>query len=134
MDELVVGVDVETAGWEEGDTRSSMHKGRFGFLTRCREDVFEQRIVQIAWAIGNSDAHTAPTKYKELTIKPQGFTITDKAIKFHGITNECAQEGVSLRDALVEFMDDMHTRSATRLSRRNSPFGIRRRHDCQGIG
>ena len=61
----------------------------------------------MAWAIGNSDAQTAPIKYKELTIKPQGFTITDKAVKFHGITNECAKEGVSLRDALVEFMDDM---------------------------
>ena len=104
QDELVVGVDVETADWEEGGPKPSMHKGRFGFMTRCREDVFNQRIVQIGWAIGNSDPESAATTYKELAIKPEGFAISDKAIRFHGITNESAQKGMSLRDALVEFM------------------------------
>ena len=107
QDELVVGVDVETADWKEGGPKPSMHKGSFGFLTRCREDAFNERIVQIGWAIGNSDPQSAATKYKELVIKPDGFAISDKAIKFHGITNEIAQNGVSLRDALVEFMADM---------------------------
>ena len=106
-DELVVGVDVETADWKEGGPKPSMHKGAFGFLTRCREDVFNERIVQIGWAIGNSDPQSAATKYKEIVIKPDGFVISDKAIKFHGITNERAQKGVSLRDALTEFMAEM---------------------------
>ena len=106
-DELVVGVDVETADWKEGGPKPGMHKGAFGFLTRCREDVFNERIVQIGWAIGNSDPQSAATKYKEIVIKPDGFVISDKAIKFHGITNERAQKGVSLRDALTEFMAEM---------------------------
>ena len=104
---LIMGVDVETAGWEEGDTKASMHKGRFGFLTRCREEVFNQRIVQIGWAIGDLDAQSAATGFKERTIKPEGFAITEKASKFHGITNETAQQGVSLREAMVEFMGDI---------------------------
>ena len=79
---------METAGWEEGDTKASMHKGRFGFLTRCREEVFNQRIVQIGWAIGDLDAQSAATGLKERTIKPEGFAITEKASKFHGTTNE----------------------------------------------
>ena len=102
-----MGVDVETAGWEEGDTKASMHKGRFGFLTRCREEVFNQRIVQIGWAIGDLDAQSAATGFKERTIKPEGFAITEKATKFHGITHETAQQGVSLREAMVEFMGDI---------------------------
>ena len=51
---LVAGVDIETADWVDGSTGSSMHQGQFSFLTRCRSEVFNQRIVQIGWAIGDA--------------------------------------------------------------------------------
>ena len=101
---LIMGLDVRTAGWEDGDTQASMHKGRVGFLTRCREEVFKQRIVQIGWASGDLDAKSAATRLKVRTLKPRGFAITKRGSTFHGITDESAQQGESLRDAMVEFM------------------------------
>ena len=106
---VVAGVDIETADWVDGSTRSSMHQGQFGFLTRCRSEVFNQRIVQIGWAIGDASLANRPTECRELTIKPDGFRIAEKATKLHGITNDHAMQGVPLREALLEFMDAMRT-------------------------
>ena len=106
---LVAGVDIETADWVDGLTTGSMHRGQFDFLTRCRPEVFNQRIVQIGWAIGDTSLANRPTDCRELTIKPDGFLIAEKATKQHGITNRFALEGVPLREALLEFMDAMRT-------------------------
>ena len=44
---------------------------------------------------------------KELLVCPKGFEISEKATKYHGISNELATtRGVSLKDALSEFMND----------------------------
>ena len=105
--QVVAGVDIETDDWEEVSTGGSMHRGQYGFLTRCRPDVFEQRIVQIGWAIGDVALASPLGKCRELTIKPESFKISEKATKLHGITNQDALNCISLQEALVEFIAAM---------------------------
>ena len=100
---LIAGVDIETADWEPGST--SLHRGQFGFLNLCRPEVFEQRIVQIGWAVGDLNPSSPLREYKEIIIRPTGFKIAEKAAAWHGVTHERALiEGIPLRDALSEFM------------------------------
>ena len=51
-DTMVVGVDIETANWV--DTKQSMAKGQYGHFHFCHPDNFQQKIVQIGWALGEA--------------------------------------------------------------------------------
>ena len=67
--------------------------------------MYEQRIVQIGWAVGDLNPCSALQEYKEIIVRPSGFKIAEKASRLHGVTHERATtEGQPLREALLEFM------------------------------
>ena len=102
--DLVVGVDIETHDWET-NAGSKGCVGQYGFYTRCDSNDHAARIVQLGWAIS---ATGAETRVKELLVKPDGFRISDKAARFHGITHDvAASQGQPLRGALCEFMAEL---------------------------
>ena len=102
--ELIVGVDIETHDWEN-NAGSKGGFGQYGFYGRCNSNDHAARIVQIGWAISKGDAAMV---VKERLVKPDGFRISDKAEKFHGISNTLASsQGQQLKDVMREFMDDM---------------------------
>ena len=64
------------------------------------------RLVQLAWLL--VDERGTELKRKSVIIRPDGFTIPEKAAQVHGITTERAQnEGLPLRNVLDEFMQDL---------------------------
>jgi len=99
----LIGVDIETNDWEvTGGIKGST--GKFGFYNLCKPSDLEARIIQLGWSFGppSGDATT-----KEFLVCPEGFEISEKATKCHGISNELATtHGISLKDALREFMND----------------------------
>ena len=107
--DLIIGIDIETHDWETRNKKKG-GVGQYGFYTIRHPDDLLVRIVQIGWAIGGiSDGDVV---VKEYTVKPQDFVISEKAAKYHNISNELAHlEGKPLRDILVEFISDI--RSAT---------------------
>ena len=102
--ELVVGVDIETHDWET-NRGSKGGAGQYGHYARCNSNDHAARIVQIGWAVRK---HGEAPDVKERLIKPDGYTISAKATKYHGISHEFADShGMQLRDVLSEFMQEM---------------------------
>ncbi len=102
---LVIGIDIETADWAERKNKPS--RGQFGFYNLCHPEDFDQRIVQIGWATSGL-TENAPTQTKEHLVRPDGFAISAKATKKHGITNELAlSEGMPLINVMEDFMHEM---------------------------
>ena len=81
--------------------------GQFGWEFNKAETVLNYaRIVQIGWAITSADM-SDPVVVKTAMIRPSDFTISDKATKYHGITQAFAtQEGRSLEHVLEEMVAD----------------------------
>jgi DNA polymerase-3 subunit epsilon len=64
------------------------------------------RIVQLAWLLADGDGNEVASV--EYTIKPDGFTIPEDAIRVHGISNELAlREGIALATALAAIEADI---------------------------
>ncbi len=103
--DLIIGIDIETHDWEvRSNVKGGM--GQYGFYTICHPDDFLVRVVQIGWVIGNVSERDPAVK--EYTVKPEDFTISDKASKYHKITNQAAHlEGTPLRVILLEFIADI---------------------------
>ena len=100
---LAIGVDIETADWI--DQKYPLHKGQFGFFTMRGPDVFNQRIVQIGWSVQDLTSSSNTADHDELIVQPDGFEISHKAAKFHGVTTERAhKEGLPLATVLERFM------------------------------
>lgn len=104
--ELLIGIDIETHGWPNGDQKGRI--GQFGWYTVNRETLLEfARIVQIGWAIGRVD-EPASACVKTAFVQPDGFQITQDATDFHKITQAfAAQDGRPSADALCDFMADV---------------------------
>ena len=101
---LAIGVDIETADWI--DQKYLLHKGQFGFFTMRGPDVFNQRIVQIGWSVQDLTSCSNTADHDELIVQPDGFEISHKAAKFHGVTTERAhREGLPLATVLERFME-----------------------------
>ena len=101
---FVVGVDIETADW--ADRRKTTSRGQFGFFCFCHPDHLKQKIVQIGWALGEAVQGAPLLEHQELLVRPDDFSITEKATAVHGITQEAAiAQGRPLRDVLLDFMD-----------------------------
>lgn len=65
------------------------------------------RIVQLGWAIGESDL-AAPIILRTKLVKPVGFEIAAKATRFHQISHEAAmRDGQPLAEVLKDFMKDV---------------------------
>eukprot|EP00973_Karenia_brevis_P053134 7386678-Karenia_brevis.AAC.1 len=65
------------------------------------------RMVQLGWVIGRADVD-APVEVKTALVRPDGYVISDKAAKFHGISQDKAmREGQCLDDVLRAFMADV---------------------------
>jgi hypothetical protein len=102
--ELVVGVDIETHDWKTNHG-SKGGLGQYGHYARCNSNDHAARIVQIGWAVWK---HDEPMVVKERLVKPQGYTISAKATRYHGISQAFADsQGMRLRDVLNEFMQEM---------------------------
>ena len=66
------------------------------------------RIVQLSWAIYNSDGEEL--RFYDFIIKPDEFEITEESSGIHGITNEIAnREGHNIQDVLYIFKDSLRT-------------------------
>ena len=103
--EVIMGVDLETAGWEEKRTKGSI--GQFGHYNVCDANDLDARAVQIGWAVVDTAAGTA-AMIKERLVQPDGFIITAKAAAFHGIGHEqAATHGLPLGEILSELMSDV---------------------------
>ena len=101
---LVLGLDVGTNAWVEGSPiKGSI--GEHGFYNLCRPCDLEARIVQLGWAIRDESG----IAIKEKIVKPDGWLISAKAARYHGISQEIAEEqGVVLEQVLSEFLHDVH--------------------------
>ena len=104
---IAVGVDVETHDWPDKSDNKG-HVGELGWYTMKDEDsLLFGRIVQLGWTIG-AVGLDAPVTTKALLVRPQGFMVSDRAWKKHGITHTMAvQDGGALADVLQEFMQDV---------------------------
>ena len=102
---LVIGIDIETADWVDRENRTT--KGQFGFYNLCHPEDFNQRIIQIGWAIGATE-EGASVESHEYLVRPEGFLISTKAMRKHGITNELVEkEGLPLKNAMTIFMQSV---------------------------
>ena len=99
------GVDIETNDWQE----SKGIKGEFGQFRHyhlCAPIDFQARVVQLGWAFGPPG--NGATIVKERLVRPDGFTVSDKATRYHKISHEQAErEGSPLHDVLSEFAADL---------------------------
>ena len=84
---LIMGIDIETHDWEERSRGNQRSLGQFGFYSLCHPDDFNARVVQLGWAIGG---YGGTPSVKEKIVRPEGFVISVKAAKYHGITQENA--------------------------------------------
>ena len=101
---LVLALDVETNDWVEGSPLKGS-TGEHGFYNLCRPCDLEARIVQLGWAIRDESG----IAIKEKIVKPDGWLISAKAARYHGISQEIAEEqGVVLEQVLSEFLHDVH--------------------------
>ena len=101
---LVAGIDIETH--DLLGRHMKWWRGPFGFWTLADPNILDQaRIVQIGWS--KCEDTREPT-FKQLLVRPCGFEITPASSAKHNITNdEALEEGIPLRAALQEFIDDM---------------------------
>ena len=68
--------------------------------------MFDQRIVQIGWSVQDLASCSNTADHDELIVQPDGFEISHKAAKFHGVTTERAhREGLPLATVLERFME-----------------------------
>ena len=103
---LVVGVDIETADWTP--SRHNLRKGQFGFHTMCSPEVFNQKLIQIGWCVSDLNGAKPFEELQEIIIQPDGFVISEKATKLHGVsTYRALQDGVPVKMALDMFMHAM---------------------------
>ena len=64
------------------------------------------RMVQLAWQCHDIEGNFLFAKNHVIT--PEGYTIPDDVVAVHGISTEIAHEkGISLKDALIDFMADV---------------------------
>ena len=111
----VIGFKVETHDWEDENNKKGEY-GLLGFYTMTTpEELLDKRLVKIGWAIGEIESATGTldstlkiTTVKERIVQPDGFQISEKASKYHGIKNDCATSmGIPLAAALKEFLTDV---------------------------
>ena len=113
---IVIGIDIETYDWQTKEKLKG-RMGQFGFYTLRSEDNLKYAsIVQIGWVIGDTQPESIPMISKEYIVKPDGFRISSKAEKYHGISHEkVMKDGVPLKTMLKELFDDIsapHLREA----------------------
>jgi len=106
--ELLIGIDIETHDWIEEPNKKGRY-GLFGCYTLTTPEELEfKRIVQIGWVIGALSEQVDFQVAKERNVRPDGFRISKKATKIHGLSHERAiREGVPLVDVLEELMGDV---------------------------
>ena len=99
-------MDLESHGWPPGPSHTRI--GEFGWHLVAEDGLLDfARIVQLGWTKGYTDLRQNPER-KCYLIKPDDFTITSDATKFHKITNaEAVEYGRPLPDVLDEFMADV---------------------------
>ena len=103
MAQLVIGIDLETRDFIKRSNPRAI--GHFGHMCRLHGHDLKQKIVQIGWASGDVLQHSPLRDASSRLVKPLGFSISDRATKHHGITNELASAaGVELRSALETLM------------------------------
>ena len=99
---VAIGFDIETHDLAESGGAGI---GRFGHPWRSNASIFRLRIVQIGWAIGDCTLGGTIRERVERLVIPDGFAVSERATKKHGITNERANgDGVQIAQALEEFM------------------------------
>ena len=100
---LVLGLDVATNDWTPGAAEKGSI-GEHGHYHLCRPCDLEARVVQITWMIRNEAGAAAAAR----VVKPDGWTISEKALRYHGISQEAAEErGSELVASLRYFMRDV---------------------------
>jgi hypothetical protein len=80
-------------------------------LPKSRKDAKEEpnnwpHLVSISWVVLDSENMFAITKQRNYIIKPVDWVIPEDSIKIHGITNEEASQGASLKEVMDEFMSE----------------------------
>ena len=101
---LVVGVDIETNDWVDRNNTTSI--GQFGFYHFCHPEDLTQKIVQTGWAVCETWEGASAQESKEYLVRPEGFSIADKATSKHGITHDLAlNRGSPLHVVLDAFMN-----------------------------
>jgi DNA polymerase III epsilon subunit-like protein len=101
---LMAGIDIETHDWVYR-TGNKANVGQFGHYSLCHPDDFDQRIVQIGWAVGSLGQAAV---VKERIVFPEGFCVSKKAFAKHGISQEeILKDGINLKTVLSEFLNDM---------------------------
>ena len=76
------------------------------FFNLCHPDDFNQRIVQIGWAVGGVCDDEPAQRTEEYLVKPDGFVISEKATAKHGIsTDRTLSGGHALDIVLCKFME-----------------------------
>ena len=102
----IVGFDIETHDWLE-EKNGNSRVGDFEWHTQLTENQLQHaRIVQLGWATG-FDTEKADF-VKSRLVQPNAFVITQKAIDYHGIRNDTAQQaGHPLQVVLQEFLADV---------------------------
>ena len=95
----------ETHDWNENENNQH-HIGQFGFHSRIDDaEIRFQRIVQLGYAIGAVDEEVTTKKFY---VTPEGFEVSGKATKLHGISQETPMAaGKPLEEVLREFMSDV---------------------------
>ena len=118
----LLAIDLETHDWDSSVSGNKGNVGAYGFYNLCSPEHLEARVVQLGWAVGIDHA---PDKVKEFLVKPEGFTVSDKATAYHGISHVAAfEQGRPLRDVLEELLvdvEDMRQRGG-RLVCHNAEF------------
>lgn len=100
---LVLGLDVVTNDWTPGAAEKGLI-GEHGHYQLCRPCDLEARVVQITWMIRNEAGAAAAAR----VVKPDGWTISEKAFQYHGISQAAAEEkGSELAASLRYFMRDV---------------------------
>ena len=105
--DFVIGFDIETHDWEQVP-RHVPYVGQFGWEYNRADTALDfSRVVQLGWAICPVDMSTPVTVKTEL-IQPAGFVISERASKYHSITQEHAiHNGRPIDQVLAEFIADV---------------------------
>lgn len=79
------------------------------------------RIVQLAWVLYDEKGHEL--KVGNVIVRPDGFTIPYESTKVHGISQQQAlREGVSIMNALTDFVQTLKTRQDVTLVAHNIEY------------
>ena len=100
---LLLGIDIETNDFLDG--RKPYCVGRFGHGCWCSDGDLQFRMVQLGWLTCTTEPEMKVKARAERLILPDGYTISEKATKRHGITMEqIAKGGMQPSQVLEEFM------------------------------